>query len=488
MSLNRHKITLLFILLIYLLAVYFPIFLKLDAKAVRVFDESRLTITAYEMVHNGNYLIPHYAGAPEMWSVKPPLMIWLQTLGIRAFGYNELGVRIPAALAALSTCLLLFFFSGRIWKSYWPGFIAGIVLVTARGYVHEHGIRTGDYDSLLVFCTTAYALFFFLFLQNGKVRNLYATFVFLTLAILTKGIAALLMLPALFLYSLFRGKLKTLLRTRHFYIGMLIPIIFGLGYYPLREIYNPGYLQAVWDNELGGRFLDTLEGHQHPFLYYIEQIMRWRLAYWIYFIIPAVVIGFFFKDKKLELHFFSVLAAFSFLLIISLSQTKLEWYDLQAYPFIAIIIGGAVFWVISLLTDQIRSTPVRWSIFLALVILTLWLPYRYIFEYVYRSAEDPWSVEGYRVEYYMQQFAKQNEQPPFDQVAYEGYNTPILFYLNQYEEDGFDVSYTNKTDLQPGFKVMASEEAVKMHIEQNYRYEVVDQYYNVAVYEIKSPE
>ena len=118
--------------------IYFPLFLHLTSLSVRVFDESRLALNAYEMLKTGNIVVTYYEGLPDMWNTKPPLMIWILAISIKIFGLNELALRLPAALAALATCFLLLWFARKVFQKFWLGCIAAIVLVTSNGYIQEH--------------------------------------------------------------------------------------------------------------------------------------------------------------------------------------------------------------------------------------------------------------------------------------------------------------------------------------------------------------
>src|SRR5690606_9717613 len=100
-----------------------------------IWDEARLAINAYEMSQNGNLIVTYFDGAPDMWNTKPPLLIWIQALFIKMFGFNELAIRLPSAIAALFTCVVILIFSEKYLKNFWFGFIAVVVLVTSQGYI-----------------------------------------------------------------------------------------------------------------------------------------------------------------------------------------------------------------------------------------------------------------------------------------------------------------------------------------------------------------
>ena len=158
------------LLILFLTVCYFPLFLHLNGPSIVLWDEARLAVKATEMAKGSSWIVPHFMGKPDMWSLKPPLLLWIQAIFLKVFGFNELGIRLPSAIAALGTALLLFLFSSRTLKKPIAGFLAGVVLVTFDGYVERHLSSTGDYDSLLIFFITAFCLSYshFLFSESRK--------------------------------------------------------------------------------------------------------------------------------------------------------------------------------------------------------------------------------------------------------------------------------------------------------------------------------
>ncbi len=197
---NRH-IAIIFIAL-FALACYFPLFFHLDHMSLRQWDESRRGVNAYEMLNNGNLLVTYFDGQPDMWGTKPPLLIWCQAFFMKMIGPNEIAIRLPSALAGLFTILMMILFSWRVLKRPVVGFLAGLVLLTTKGYViNGHVARSGDFDALLTLWETGYLLSFFTFLikdDTGQKRKLlYLTAGFVALAGLTKGVAGFFFCQAL---------------------------------------------------------------------------------------------------------------------------------------------------------------------------------------------------------------------------------------------------------------------------------------------------
>lgn len=126
---------------------YFPLCFRIDALPVNQWDEARNAVNTVEMLQNHQYLVRYYAGEPETWETKPPLLIWLQVLSTKVFGINELALRFPVMMATFLTVALLVFFFHKNHQNRYLGYIASLILVTTDGYIDRHIARTGDHDA-----------------------------------------------------------------------------------------------------------------------------------------------------------------------------------------------------------------------------------------------------------------------------------------------------------------------------------------------------
>src|SRR5205814_1663873 len=103
---------------------------------------------------------------------------------------------------------------------------------------------------------------------------------------------------------------------------------------------NPGFLKAVWENELGGRYMNTLENHNEPFWFYWNNFIDNRYIPWIYLLPASMIISLFNNSKRIrDFAAYLSLCTIIFFLTISLGKTKLFWYDAPMYPMMALIIG-----------------------------------------------------------------------------------------------------------------------------------------------------
>lgn len=465
--------------------IYMPIFGFLDTIPIRIWDEARQAINAYEMLNNGNYLVIYYKGKPDMWNSKPPLLIWIQAAFMGIIGVNELAVRLPSAFAVLFTCIALMLFSFKYFKNHWYGIVAVLVLITSNGIIGDHAGRTGDYDALLTLFTTLSGLSFFSYCETRNQKFLYFFFIATTLAVLTKSISGLLFLPAIFIYSLISKQFLPLFKNKHFYFGLFIFIFGVVGYYLLREIQNPGYLRAVHENELGGRFLETIENHKHGFWYYYDNIVSGRLAYWVFFLPCGILMGLFSKNNKVfKVSLFSGLMTLCYFLVISSAQTKLAWYDVPLYPFFAIHISVFVVFLIQFFENNewIKQSVKPAVISVIVVFFIVINPYKAIVDKTYKPTELAWDKDFYDIGYYLKNAIKGTYDLNGTFLLYEDDNGHNRFYVNILQDKGVDFSFKNWEDLETNDIVIANQSHIKQYLSEHYQIEQLSEVNTVTKY------
>ncbi|MEZ4687660.1 MAG: glycosyltransferase family 39 protein [Bacteroidia bacterium] len=186
----------------------------------------------------------------DTWETKLRCSHGCRQAPAKLFGYNELAVRLPSAIAALLTAVLLWWFCAKRNMS-WLGFFAAIALMASRGFNDLHIARTGDHDSILTLLIMGYSLLVFDLVENeqGSTKKMLWLGLLISLAVLAKSIAGFFAVPDL-LYVIFRRKLGYFLRSKWLYAATGICLAIVGGYYALREYYYPGQLELVWQNEL----------------------------------------------------------------------------------------------------------------------------------------------------------------------------------------------------------------------------------------------
>ena len=249
------------------------------------------------------------------------------------FGPNELAVRLPSAVAAAATAILVSLFCALFLKDRIAGVAAPAVLLTSVGFTGEHVARGGDYDSLLVLFVTVFLLCGFAFGRTQQRRFIVAGSAALSLAIMTKGIAGLMMAPGLFLWFVTQRRLWPALLRVDVLAGVIAALALPLIVYLATEFHQPGYLEAVVKNELWGRFGSLVEGGTpRDKFYYLRNFMAYKFVPWIYFLPLCLTLSHPFIR-------FGAAVEASFLFIISASQTRFPWYDAPFYPVASICVA-----------------------------------------------------------------------------------------------------------------------------------------------------
>jgi 4-amino-4-deoxy-L-arabinose transferase-like glycosyltransferase len=445
---------------------YFVLFLDLGRGAIRQWDESSLAVNALEMSLSGHWMVKSMDGRPDLINTKPPLLIWTIVGFMRLLGYNEIALRLPSALSALFTVFIVYFYTLGVSRRRIVALLAGFVLLTSIGFTGEHVARTGDYDAMLVLWITLYALSYFKYLEDvdGRRRDTYLALATcgVILAVMTKGVAGILALPGLMLYTVWRKQLVRLLSIPAVYVAALAWIIVIGGYYGLRETLGPGYLQAIVRNELTGRLLEVVPGGtERDSLYYVQALWSYRFTPWFYMLPVCWLLACRSREEEVRrFGVFSVTYVCCYLVIISASKTKFRWYDAPVYPVAAGVIGMGVAIVLESLANYVSTTLrdrlrfagdralglVRGALTSAAILLLCGYPYfRNAYYEVHKDGvpfrENEKAVTDTAQQYktYYTQLAASNlalGTGPLKVINSHRYNLPLLFYTQVAGIDG----------------------------------------------------
>jgi 4-amino-4-deoxy-L-arabinose transferase-like glycosyltransferase len=306
------------------------------------YDELLYATNAMEMRNNGHYLVSYFDGAPDMWNTKPPLWVWAQALSMSLFGTGELGVRFPTLLVVLLTFAWLMRFACAELRRVDVGILAAAILLTSLGYFAWHVALTGDTDAAVALFATVASLSYYRYVSGNELRPryLYHAVSALVLAVLTKGVFGLLYVPAWALYTLYCRRTREVLTSRALLVSAVGFVLVVGGFYAFREAVNPGYLRAVWENELGGRYSAVLENHSGSITFYARNIMYRDFTPWVYAIPMAVATAWFLDAGAWRrLGVFLIGSLLTFLAIISVARTKNDWYVAPFLPMASLLVA-----------------------------------------------------------------------------------------------------------------------------------------------------
>ena len=472
-------------LLLLLALLLFTFFYKLSLQPVYVWDEARRANDSLQMLLRGDWIIDFYDDDPTTRSSKSPLLLWLQVVSLYLFGINEWALRAPSAAASVLIGCSIWWFCYKYFKSAAIGLLAGAVFASTLAWVIYHAGRTGDYDALLTLFTTLYGCCFFAYCVSQNNKWLKWFWVLLTLAVLTKGVAGLFFVPGLALFALTEKRFKSLLQNKWFYRGAAFLVVLVSGYYFFREIHAPGFLSAMYNNELGGRYLTEMEENGRSVLFYIKNFF-WRFRFWVYLAVPAFAMGVASSSprfKKITVFNFILIA--SFIAIISFSKTKLFWYDLPIYPFLAIQVGCFLYTCFQLLMPFLkRFLPVRpAAMAVVFFILVFFFPFRTI--YKYNTGTNP-AADGREQALYLKQALIDGKELRNITFLYQGYDHHIRYYIKRMQLNNKTVGLENDVDsIMPQQRVVISQPEVKQELEKEYELLKEEAMYGCETFYIK---
>ncbi len=183
---------------------------------------------------------------------KAPLMYWLIASSYAVFGVNEFAARVPTMLAILGLTLLAMKWGRRAFGDR-AAIYAGMFVATTVGYYLFSRVLIPEAVLSLFIAGSFYC--FLTALEDGKPWQWYGGYACLALAVLTKGLLALVVVGfAMLLFLAVSGEWR---RWREFHIatGLLLFFAIATPWHVLAGIRNPHFFWFYFVNEHFMRFL-----------------------------------------------------------------------------------------------------------------------------------------------------------------------------------------------------------------------------------------
>ena len=183
---------------------------------------------------------------------KAPLLYWLVALSYSVFGVNEFATRLPTALAMLTMMLLAMAWARRAFGER-ASVYSGMMVTTCAGYYLFTRILIPE--AILSACIAGSFYCFLTALEDDTPWRWYGGYACLALAVLTKGLLALVVVGfAMLVFLVASGTWREWRRFR-MVTGVILFFAIAAPWHVLAGIRNPGFFWFYFVNEHFMRFL-----------------------------------------------------------------------------------------------------------------------------------------------------------------------------------------------------------------------------------------
>jgi len=246
-------------------------------------DEGRNAEVGREMLVSGDWITPHYNSF--VYLDKPAVFFWMVAASLKTFGISEYAARVPSALMAVATMLLVWFLGRRMFGDS-TGLRAGLVfavsplaLVLAREVI---------FDMTLTFLVTVAMVAFWLAEEQDFRGPWFNAMMFAAMgvAVITKGFVGILIpLIAVLVYETARRRWREWLRLRWGW-GVLIFLAAALPWFIAVSVRNPDFPRYAFWNESLKRFT-TGAAHRGGGAFYYIPVFLGGFFPWSLFLLLA---------------------------------------------------------------------------------------------------------------------------------------------------------------------------------------------------------
>ncbi len=232
-------------------------------------DEGRYAEIPREMWVSGDWLTPRLNDLK--YFEKPPLQYWATALAYTAFGPREWTSRLWAATLAFLCIPLVYGFARRTGQPRETALIASLVLAANPYFVITGQINL--LDQAFTFFLTASVFSFVLAQRESPASRRERTWMLcawaaLSLAVLSKGIAAIVLTGATLAIHLSWTREFSALRRLHLPAGLALFVAIAAPWFWLVQAKNPEFAGFFFVHEHFARFLTTVHHRVEPWWYF----------------------------------------------------------------------------------------------------------------------------------------------------------------------------------------------------------------------------
>lgn len=305
------------------------------------YDEAIYAQITHDMAASTDPLVTSRWGQP--FFEKPPLYFWISMGLDRALSSPEWSYRLPSAFAGVVSVALVVVLVWEAAGTMLGALLAGAILVTTGAFVEAARQMRLDVPTVAMLLLAAVCF------ERGRrdARWLGGIAVAIALGFMTKMVIALLGV----VYILIRAGIErewSWLRSRYVWWGVLAGICIAAPWHVYMALhYGPAFFDGYfWHNVVDRTGSDVLGGTQT-----IREFLGYFCAYaapWSVLFVPGCLVGVWivrthhvFHDRSVRAFFAFAATATALLALFLMSRTRIFYYLLPVYPFVAAALGIA---------------------------------------------------------------------------------------------------------------------------------------------------
>lgn len=316
-------------------------------------SEARYAEIGREVHVNGDYLHPTQLGIRHYH--KPPMTYYITSLGYALFGVNEFGARFFLSVAFAVQLVLLWKISLLLFNDRRKALAAALIYFGIP--LALLSVRILTTDAYLNTFALAAVYFFLHHRTQQKTWSLYAFYVVWGIGFLTKGPAVLI--PVGVFIALWKWvRWERIYISLHSVLAGLLCLLVSTSWYVLVTLDNPSFLEYFIGEQILGRAVSASSlNRAKPFWYYLAFAPLVALPW-----LPFGVWALFRFRKNLKnqqpMVLITALTALLVLLFYSVVSSKLIFYVLPMFPYVALLAG----YYVTEVSDRVRQN-LGWILF-----------------------------------------------------------------------------------------------------------------------------
>jgi hypothetical protein len=177
-----------------------------------------------------------------------------------------------------------------------------------------------------------------------------------------------------------------------------------------------------------------------------------------------------------------MIVCFVYLLLITSSITKLEWYDMPLYPYLAVIAAYPLYLLFA--TNFLAKQPIGSKQLILVIALVFTYPYYAMFSKSQANTMSNGEKTLEANERYLFKAGTEGKNVNGLNVYYSSYNGSLLFYKYKLGLKRQQINLITNAAFHTNDLVLCCNDSLKKQLDLHYNYEVIDTYNEAEVMKI----